>query len=491
MRKLSLVVALAGIASFSFAGRPESKEVRGPKLEILLTEIRGLESQDVPHLTSTLAKETGKGFTLAFDSASSQGGMRGLLFGDDATVVLGLAPGSKTMEMAEDIDGAITPYLIRLTDTKGGEPHVTNNPAACASCHGSRSEFTYIWGEYDNDSVKKTWKGFLGEADDRIDPEDANFKKLKAHPAFAPLFPKDARASFPYWQLHLATPEQEKNIQKEIAESGEQDGGGSVNPKELPPPPAGKLFSFHERRELIGGLPNESLSALLGARAARSVALRVQKTHPERYSKFKHVLLYMLSGCLTSRLKDGEGNYTFSPPMIEQSIQWIRADFKKHNPIRHAKWTKVEEGISQFAKEQNRPDIEHSIRLLMLLDYLGVSPGTIMLTQRLDEEEELLVPDRFFSFLKSYSSHSPLQYNTGGISLQTYIPQHLQGLDSAIKRKEKRNYYHPHLEILREDLVRGSCEEIAKAAVQDYEHPETSRDRPHLKKEEAHSIEKK
>jgi hypothetical protein len=230
----------------------------------------------IPKLVKALEPGLNGGFTLAFKSVSEQGPDRGILFGDEAEHIVTVEANDGVVEMVSDRDGFLTPQTFEMAPgSKSGFLH-NSEPKRCARCHGN--PFTYIWKPYKGDRTGDTWPEFIGSIDDRVNPDDANFKELKEGENISPLFAaKTHRASYPYWQIHVTKdkkPVSETKLPKPIDPDGKNEG-----------------FEVDGSERLFTNSPNARLTALLGMRAGRSVALRVAKLHPERYEKYKYALL--------------------------------------------------------------------------------------------------------------------------------------------------------------------------------------------------------
>lgn len=398
----------------------------GDSLDLVTGELDKLSPITVPSLVEKLRASVGTKFTLSHSSLSNQGPIRGLLMGQDAAAVVGI-PGAANgaIEMVEDNDGDIVNYSISLGPQHGPKGyHVDRDPKECKSCHGPK--FAYIWPEYDNDAIKKTWHGFLGEADDRVDPASEQFKALCAHPNFVGLFKDQKRESFPYWQTH-------------VAEVSEEVDSGLGNSALLPRPPDGKFNSYRERKELIGHLPNETLSKFLGARAARSLALRAQSLHPDRYKKYRFVLVSLVMGCAKSKQLP-DGSWVHDDTLAQEAGKALRVDFQKALPRRNEIWSTLESRLEKKGEVSNQT--RERLLLLQLLDYLGVSPDSIILTEPRSSELNLHDPDQFLAFLSTYADKSPMEYNVGGDALKSYVGRYLEGwFEKAIELRP--DFYSP------------------------------------------------
>ncbi len=439
-----MLVLLFFLLPLSVAVGEETKPAPDLTLAEVRAFVRRMAVPATPGLTKHLKTHVGSNFTLAFNSASSQGPERGVLFGKNAALIFGAPAHGNALEGVEDRNGDLVNFKMNLdAHAKEGNHTLTERPASCIRCHGKT--FTYIWPEYKNDALHKTWRGFLGEADDRADPESEPFMKLTASPNFAPLFSEKPRSAFPYWQLKAVDPAVLK------AENPKFKDGGVFNGEKLIPP-KDKVFSFAERK--IDNLPNARLGALLTARAGRSLAQRIKKSHPARYNKYKYSLLHFLE-C---------GPY-YGTPDLKEVEKWtpLLADFERDMPARAKQWKAALEAYQKDKdsywvtneKTQGPVRRERIIYPLMLLDYLGVAPESILLTEPLPDNPPLSDPKDFITFLKKYRGETPLEFESGiNHSLHKFIPAHLEDIDLKVYKANTELKANPYGYLAEEPILK-------------------------------------
>ena len=192
-------------------------------------------------------------FTAAYDSASMQSPYRVITFEKWGERILGIGAHSSSLELVIDTSEGPFPYTLDISDQDitSGDKQIRPS-GECTSCHGS--PFTYIWKEYSNSRTNDTWSGFLGDSDDRVNPESSDFKLLSTIDNFKPLFDSKEKG-FPYWH--------------------------------------------DEDSRRLETMPNTRLTVIVAARSAKNVIVNLSK-QSERFEKYKYTLLKNLIDCSSS-----------------------------------------------------------------------------------------------------------------------------------------------------------------------------------------------